>query len=182
MSEQIPCTAYGNISIPADKQRSFCARQHRLGKPDCIDCERGKDAARTEAEEIRESLPESPPIGLTVEEKERRKEKEKLKMPTTVKKCIDCGKDYTATSNVQKRCKKCGEAHKAGGTKPAKKRPASPQQPPAAVRPRKDNGRGEPVEHYESVKIINTLLSTGALTIAQVEATREYIRKMEGRA
>lgn len=45
------------------------------------------------------------------------------------KKCVDCGKPYTPTSNVQKRCVECGEKHQ-----PYKKRkPAVAPEAVAAV-------------------------------------------------
>lgn len=70
MIETTTCKAYGNITIPADKQRGFCARQYRLGKENCVACDRGKEAAQSETTEIRADIYEKPLIGSTREKRE----------------------------------------------------------------------------------------------------------------
>jgi hypothetical protein len=51
------CKSY-KLTIPADKQRGFCAKQFRLDRDICRDCDRGKAAAGEERQEILASLPE----------------------------------------------------------------------------------------------------------------------------
>lgn len=45
--------------MPEDRQRGFCARQFRLERDICKDCERGKQAAEEDRQDVHASLPES---------------------------------------------------------------------------------------------------------------------------
>jgi ribosomal protein L34E len=91
-----------NVTMPEDKQRGFCALRFRSEKMICIDCETGRTAAKEERD-----------------------------MPMK-KTCVDCGKEYEATSNVQKRCVECKEKNKADGGGRRRSRSRSPQEVEAA--------------------------------------------------
>ena len=45
--------------MPASKQIGFCAKQYRMERVGCVDCETGKQAAKADAANVRTGLPDS---------------------------------------------------------------------------------------------------------------------------
>jgi len=124
------CESY-HLDMPRDKQLVWCAKQYRIGRLVCIDCEFGKAAAKENAAAVRSSLPTLDKrrmisAGLRGREiaKSKQQNEEGDMANTGVKVCVDCGKEYKPASNVQKRCDDCRKKHKPA---PVKRRQAGRQ-------------------------------------------------------
>lgn len=108
--------------------------------------------------------------------------------------CLDCDRGITASQEepvpLYKKTCKCGEDYEGGPTAsacPKCRAAAKPEKKPkaksngvsrkAAKPPRKAEA-GEANGSHESVKVLETLVAVGAVTQAQIEATRQYVRQM----
>lgn len=142
------CEKY-HLDMPAEKQSGFCAKRHRNAKPGDYCLDCDRGIQASKEE----------PMAL-------------------YKKTCKCGEVYEGGPTASA-CPKCREADKAskkkgkGGARKASREPRRT----AAKAPRKAKAVSSNGNH-ESVKVLETLVAIGAVTAAQVESTRKYVREM----
>lgn len=153
MTAMFTCEKY-HLDMPAERQSGFCSKRHRNAKPGdyCLDCARGIKASEEE------------PMAL-------------------YKKTCKCGDVYEGGPTA-KACPKCRAAEKAE-KKPKTERKKAEKKQGVSRKPRVLRGAAKVAkkatdgsEPRESIKVLETLVAIGAVSQAQVEATRQYVRHM----
>ncbi len=185
------CKAF-HMDMPVDRQRGFCAIQFRKGRDICVDCERGKEAAKETADEVRAALPadkefENRSKAQTIN---RIKEKEVNMAENKLCSC-GCGKG-AVKDGLATKCyrKKYGKAPFPSGQKKTKKLAKAKARPSQAGKKRRVKGNGvHDTGECEGCKALqlqiddltraeNIMVAAGLATADKFEKARQIVREL----
>lgn len=178
-AQKFTCDVF-HLDMALDVQPGFCAKRQRKAQSGdyCGICPIGIKAAKNERQVSGIGSQGSGEAGPQTLDPEPKVIKEDEMSGTGIKECVDCGKEYKPTSNVQKRCVECKAKKKPGTVKKQAGRqglkPSPGKKPRAATKAAVQVTNGQ----HESVKVIETLVAIGAVSQAQVDATRKYLQEM----
>lgn len=191
-NETFRCEAFKGVTMPADKQRGFCAIQFRKGREVCVNCERGKAAAKETLEEARGNL-EGEKAGrsegkkLNVESSILNSGDSRREAGMAVKKLCSCGcgkgavKDGLATKCYRKK-------HGVGPfEKPAKGQAGRQSKISRGKRTRSTAGKHD--HECEGCKVLqlqldelnraeSVMVAAGLCTADKFEAARKIVREL----
>jgi hypothetical protein len=198
------CTNFGGLDMPVDKQRGFCAIQFRKGRDNCIDCVRGKTAAKETAEDVRSSLPpttgDASRAGMRAAEIKKSKGSSNKEAKMADKKLCSCGcgkgavKDGLATKCYRKKYGKApfskGQEAEKGPAKEGRSGQVKKRSSPGAKsRDNRMKGNGSHAAECEGCKTLQLqlddldraekiMVAAGLVTAERFEQARSWAREL----